>query len=116
MRIYREVPTDGRAENLHPLLDLIYGFGCNSTTVFIAHGAEYFTTLSAINLPVRKASAPDHISLNRVDSPILNAQSCAVLLQELQFLQLEYFRNSRLCGRDDLCSRVGFDYTVYISH
>ena len=71
MRICRQVPSDGFLEILQPLAASEQGVGCNSTTVFMTHGAKDFPIPSAFYLSVSKANVPDHIGLVLVLTPIL---------------------------------------------
>jgi hypothetical protein len=57
-----------------------HGVGCNSTTVFMTHGAKYFPISSAILLSVNKANVPDHIDLVHVLTPILLIDAGFLLL------------------------------------
>jgi hypothetical protein len=115
MRICRQVPSDGFPEILQPLVSAEQGVGCNSTTVFMTHGAKDFPILSAIYISVSKASVPDHIGLVLVLTPILLTKDGPVLFTDMLPLLPQHFHRKTLCGRDDLSGRVCFDHIVQTS-
>jgi len=115
MRIYRHVHGDGFLEILRSLVAAKQGVGCNSTAVFMAHGANDFSITSAINLSVSKGTGPDHIGLVLVLTPILLTNARPVLINDMLPMMPRSFHRNSLYGRDDLSGRVCFDHIVQSS-
>ena len=112
MRICRHVLGDGFREILQPLVVAKQGIGCNSTTLFMTHGAKDSPIPSAINLSVSKVSVPVHISLVLVLTPMLLTDAGPVLINNMLPLVPQHFHCNNLCGRDYLSGRVCFDHIV----